>query len=233
MAKTLVVALVVLSFACSADPRGTGSRTSTTPSMTSGPAAGSGAAPDPSGFGNAPPSGAPTVDAEPIAPPAAQRGCNPGFYLGTYSCELILFGLPAPLEGDVSFNLSVNQSVTSTDCVSNEFCADLVIEENSGTLFGLAGFYGFETVLDGALDCTTGEFRATGLGGRWGAAISTDPNDPQALWTVEDPPVGMFDGELSGTHESSPIEAIEGTWNLVETASGITCNGPFRVELQP
>ena len=115
----------------------------------------------------------------------------------------------------------------------NEFCADLVIAENSGTLFGLAGFYGFETVLDGALDCTTGEFRATGLGGRWGSAISTDPSDPEALWTVEEPPLGTFDGDLAGMHEGGTIEAIEGTWDLVETDSAITCVGPFRVELQP
>ena len=39
--------------------------------------------------------------------------------------------------------------------------------------------------------------------------------------------------ELTGMHEAAAVEAIEGTWNLAETASGITCVGPFRVELQP
>jgi hypothetical protein len=235
--RRLVVALLVLS-ACSSDAPADGMRTGAAApgagAAGSGASstAGSGAALEPSDFGNAP-AGTPVVDAEPVAAPTTRKACNPGFYLGTYSCELTLFGLPLPLMGDVSFNLSVNESVVTSECVSNEFCADLVIAENSGTLYGLAGFYGFETVLDGALDCERGEFRATGIGGRWGAAISSDPSDPEALWTVDEPPLGAFDGDLEGMHEASGVEAIEGTWNLIETASAITCIGPFRVELQP
>ena len=178
----------------------------------------------------------PIVDAGgPMVPTGNERPCTPGFYLGTYDCELTILGLPVPLSGDVSFNLSINEMTVDQECPpSEEFCPDLVISENGGTLYGIgAGFYGFETMLQGALDCTTGEFRATGIEGRWGNAISTDPNDPDALWTVEDPPQGMFDGVLMGMHNKSANETISGTWDLTETAMDVTCAGPFTVTLQP
>jgi hypothetical protein len=182
-----------------------------------------------------PPVGTPPIDAGVVMPPPAVRDCSPGLYLGTYDCQLDFFGIVSPLAGDVAFDLSINEMTIDGECeTGEEFCPDLVISENGGTLFGIAaGLWGFETQLEGALDCTTGEFRATGLGGRWGAAVSTDPNDPTALWTVEDPPSGMFDGELTGTHTGSPTETIAGEWFLLEAASGITCTGPFTVTLQP
>jgi hypothetical protein len=174
-------------------------------------------------------------DAGMLPPELPDRECSPGLYLGTYECEIALFGFPVPLAGDVSFNLSINETTVDRECdETDEFCEDLVISENGGTLFGFAGFIGFETMLTGALDCRTGEFRAMGIGGRWGNAISTDPNDPNALWTVEDPPMGMFEGELMGMHAmSGSAETIAGEWNLRETAMGITCAGPFTVMLQP
>ncbi len=232
--RTMLAIAVVLTSACSSEPAAPRQRTDSAAALPAQPSAGSGGDAEPSDFGNASPS-APIADAgRVVTTPTVRRDCNPGFYLGTYSCEISLFGLPLPLTGDVSFNLSVNESVVERECEpSDEFCADLVIAENSGTLFGLAGLIGFETMLDGALDCTTGEFRATGLGGRYGSPISTNPNDPDALWTVQDPPAGMFEGDLSGVHASAPVEAIEGTWSLVETVSAVACNGPFRVELQP
>ena len=182
-----------------------------------------------------PPDNMPLVDAGNVLPPDPAGDCSPGFYLGTYDCELDFFGIVSPLAGDVAFNLSINEMTVDGACEANEeFCPDLVISENGGTLFGVAaGLWGFETQLEGALDCTTGEFRATGLGGRWGTAVSTDPNDPDALWTVEEPPAGMFDGELSGMHSTSPTETIAGEWFLLESGSGITCTGPFTVALQP
>jgi hypothetical protein len=167
-------------------------------------------------------------------PRGPARDCSPGLYLGTYECEISIFGLPVPLAGDVSFNLSINETTVDGQCMSGqEFCADLVISKNGGTLFGLAGLIGFETMLEGALDCTTGTFRASGLGGRWGNAVSMDPNDPDALWTIEDPPFGRFDGELKGMHTASPSETIAGDWNLREPDMDITCAGPFTVTLQP
>lgn len=192
------------------------------------------AAPPDDGFSNPDPI-APMVDSGQVMLPEAERTCSPGFYLGTYDCELTVFGVTFPLMGEVSFNLSINEMTVDRECPpSDEFCPDLVISENGGTLFGLAGgLWGFETELEGALDCTTGEFRATGLGGRWGAAVSSDPNDPDALWTVEDPPAGMFDGELMGMHTTTPAETIAGEWFLLESGSGITCTGPFTVTLQP
>lgn len=179
----------------------------------------------------------PAIDAGMTMVPTGGGGienCSPGFYLGTYECEISLFGLPVPLAGDVSFNLSINETTVDQECPpGEEFCADLVISENGGTLFGLAGFIGFETMLAGALDCSTGEFRAMGIQGRWGNAISTDPNNPDALWTVEEPPQGMFDGVLMGMHSKTADETISGTWDLTETAMDITCAGPFTVTLQP
>jgi hypothetical protein len=115
-----------------------------------------------------------------------------------------------------------------------EFCPDLVISENGGTLYGIgAGFYGFETTLTGALDCATGEFRAMGADGEWGTAVSSDPNDPDALWTVEQPPIGMFVGSLMGMHSAGASEVIAGNWDLYDAASDIRCAGPFSVTLQP
>lgn len=170
--------------------------------------------------------------------PPQNDSCKPGFYLGTYNCEISLFGFPAPLDGDVSFNLSVNEDMVDGECPpSEEFCPDLVISENSGTLFGLAGLVGFETLLNGALDCETGEFRAMGVDGRYGNAVSMDPNDPDALWTVEDPPLGNFEGELAGTQKpgtGGAADVIEGMWNLRDiTITDLSCEGPFHVELQP
>lgn len=189
----------------------------------------------PNDFGN-PDSMTPVVDAGPIVQERPTENCSPGLYLGTYDCEIMIFGLPFPLAGDVSFNLSINEMTIDQECADGEeFCADLVISENGGTLFGFAGgFYGFETMLAGALDCATGEFRAMGVDGRWGNAISEDPNDPNAFWTVMDPPIGMFDGTLSGLHEKSgSSETIAGTWDLTENTMDINCAGPFTVTLQP
>jgi len=191
---------------------------------------------EPGDFGN-PDEMAQAFDAGPADNPSRPAGdCSPGLYLGTYSCDITLFGLlPVPLAGDVSFNLSINESTVDRMCdPADEFCSDLVISENGGTLFGLAfGFYGFETMLEGALDCTTGEFRASGVDGRWGTAISTDPNDPNALLTVEDPPMGTFDGSLMGMHTTDTTESISGNWDLTDSINALNCAGPFTVTLQP
>jgi hypothetical protein len=192
-------------------------------------------APPDDNFGNPDPV-TPVVDAGgPQVPDGNDRPCSPGFYFGTYDCELTIFGLPLELTGDVSFNLSINEMMVDQECPpSEEFCPDLVISENGGTLYGIgAGFYGFETMLQGALDCTTGEFRATGFDGRWGTAISSDPNDPNALWTVEDPPLGMFDGTFMGMHTAGSGETIAGDWDLYDSVADIRCAGPFSVTLQP
>ena len=178
-------------------------------------------------------SGAPAV-VEP--PPAARRleHCDPGLYLGTYDCELDFLGAVSQFTGDVSFNLEINEDVQERCDGDGEFCADLVISEGSGTLYGIAAlFWGFEAPLKGGLDCTTGEFRTEPLQGVWGGAVSSDPTDPNALWTVGEPPAGTFEGELSGMHTGSEPQTIAGEWHLLETASLSTCDGPFHVELQP
>lgn len=185
------------------------------------------------GFDNAPKT---MLDAStavgPTTPTDGPEHCDPGFYLGTYECPLLINGLPFPLMGDVSFNLEINEEVVECD-PADEFCADLVIAEGSGTLFGIASLWGFEAPLSGGLDCGTGEFRTEPLKGVWGTPVSSDPNDPNALWTVQQPPMGMFDGELSGNHLGALPQVIEGSWNLTETGFGANCTGTFNVQLQP
>jgi hypothetical protein len=185
-------------------------------------------------FGNAPPT-APmlgTAGATAIRAPATPpSGCSPGLYVGTYDCDVDLLGIQLPLSGDVSFNLSIDQTKAPGKCGA-EFCPDLVISDNSGTLFGFAGLIAFETKLHGALDCKTGEFKAQGIDGKYGNGVSTDLNNPNALWTVGDPPFGTFDGMLAGMHHTGTPEFIAGNWDLRDTASGTSCSGPFKVALQ-
>jgi hypothetical protein len=166
--------------------------------------------------------------------PMPRANCKGGQYLGKYTCDLDVFGIPSTLEGDVSFLLEIDATVVPGECEA-EFCPDLVIAEGSGTLFGLAGDtgWGFEAQLDGGLDCRTGEFRATAPNGIYGIAGSSDAGDPDALWTVLDPPLGEFDGMLSGMHGSGPPERIAGDWDLIDAAELARCTGPFMVELQP
>lgn len=169
-------------------------------------------------------------------PPEVTRleHCAPGLYLGTYDCELDFLGAVSQFMGEVSFNLEINEGVQEQCDAEGEFCADLVISEGSGTLYGIAAlFWGFEAPLRGGLDCTTGEFRTEPLDGVWGSAVSSDPTDPEALWTVAQPAAGTFEGELSGMHTGTEPQIIAGEWNLIETASLSTCDGPFSVQLQP
>jgi len=163
--------------------------------------------------------------------PMAVENCDPGLYLGTYECDLVVFGLPTTLTGDVAFNLEINEQVV--ECASdNEFCFDLVISEGSGKLFGIAVGWGFEAALKGGLNCQTGEFRTEPLDGIYGSAVSSDPNDPNALWMVQQPPAGMFKGDLTGQHVGGTPQLIEGEWSLVQEGFA-SCTGSFTTELQP
>lgn len=168
-----------------------------------------------------------------VAMPGPRANCRGGRYAGTYKCDLEVFGIPASLEGEVSFLLESDQTAAPANC--QEFCPDLVIAAGSGTLFGLAGDTGwaFEAKLDGGLDCRTGEFRASAPKGVYGFAGSDDPSAPDRLSTVVDPALGEFDGKLSGTHKSGPPEGIAGDWDLVDAAELARCSGPFTVELKP
>jgi hypothetical protein len=112
-----------------------------------------------------------------------------------------------------------------------EFCADLVISMNTGTLAGKADPFGFTATLEGGLDCSTGTFQAHGLTGHWGLAVSSDPNDPKAPFTVDDP-LGDFESKLEGMHTSAGGETIAGTWHLSTPGMEFTCVGPFTVSLQ-
>lgn len=169
-------------------------------------------------------------------PQPAPDFCSPGVYRGTYNCELTNNGMPAgPLEGAVQFDLAIDEATIEDDCPPDqEFCFDLVIPEGSGTLFGFVGLIvGFETQLEGGLDCRTGEFRASAVDGVWGLPVSSDPSDPNAPATIADPPSGTFDGTLEGTHNGAQPEKIEGSWDLTEMTYNYNCNGPFTVELLP
>lgn len=163
------------------------------------------------------------------------NSCMPGKYVGTYKCMLEMNGMPSiPLEGSVAFDLAITQTKTQDCAATNEFCFDLVIDKGSGKLFGFAvGFFGFETSLEGGLNCQTGEFQAKGVDGIWGFPMSTNPSDPNAPLTVAKPPSGTFDGEMEGMHVAGPPQKIEGTWLLHESAMMLSCPGPFTVERKP
>jgi hypothetical protein len=116
----------------------------------------------------------------------------------------------------------------------DEFCDDLVIAPGSGKLFGFAVLIiGFQTSLEGGLDCATGMFHAETTDGIWGLPVPVNPDDPDSPLTVADPAFGMFDGDMSGVHLAGATEAIDGTWSLEETSMMLKCPGPFHVELQP
>jgi hypothetical protein len=94
-------------------------------------------------------------------------------------------------------------------------------------------FIGFETQLEGGLDCKSGKFQAKALDGIWGLPVSSNPNDPNAPLTVSKPPSGTFDGELMGVHLGGAPQKIEGMWSLHEIGMNLNCPGPFTVERQP
>jgi len=193
------------------------------------------------GFGNSNPTmtgdgGTPVVDTGGPTGPSLEH-CGPGVYRGTYTCDLKdgTGAVVGALAGDVQFDLAIDETAMQVECTADdEFCFDLVIPEGSGTLFGFVLLLlGFETELEGGLDCRTGEFRATAIDGVWGFPVSSDPNDPNAPATVADPPSGTFDGTLAGTHPGTEPQMIEGTWDLTEIENGYNCNGPFTVERLP
>lgn len=163
-----------------------------------------------------------------------QSSCKSGQYRGTYSCDLEVFGIPSTLEGNVSFVLEIDETVMPGECQA-EFCPDLVIAAGTGTLFGAAGDTGwaFQGKLDGGLDCESGEFRASIPDGVYGLAGLSDPNDPSSVVIVADPPLGNFDGMLSGMHANGSPERIAGDWDLADAADFARCTGPFMVELMP
>jgi hypothetical protein len=164
------------------------------------------------------------------------RACDPGTYTGTYKCTLEMNGMMSlQLEGNVSFDLAIDETTQMNDCPpGTEFCQDLVIAKGSGKLLGFALLIiGFETSLEGGLDCKTGEFQAKAIDGIWGLPVSSNPSDPNAPLTVSKPPSGMFDGELNGVHLGGTPQRIEGMWSLREIAMNLVCPGPFTVERQP
>lgn len=159
--------------------------------------------------------------------------CDPGSYVGTYNCKLVMQGMPTDtsIDGVVSFDLEVNTVETMQKCPPGaEFCDfDLVIKEGTGNLFGFVlGLVGFETGLQGGLDCRTGKFHASAVGGVYGIPWE-DPDKPGKLKVVAE--VGTFDGTLDGFHSGKTPQVISGTWNLGEPSVDIYCPGPFSVEL--
>jgi hypothetical protein len=164
-----------------------------------------------------------------------RENCDPGAYVGTYNCMLVMQGTStdAPIAGDVSFDLEVNTTETKRNCPPGaEFCDfDLVIKEGSGKLFGFVlGIVGFETGLQGGLDCRTGTFRANAVDGIYGIPWE-DADNPGKLRVAFE--LGSFDGTLDGVHEGKNPQVISGMWNLGEPSLDIYCPGPFSVELMP
>ena len=162
----------------------------------------------------------------------ATPGCLGGYYEGTYNCVVDFVGLgQLDNQGQTAFTLEINK-MTVDKGLCQEFCPDLVIAQGTGTLFGLAGPYAFQSQLDGGLDCQTGEFRANIKQGVYGFPGPSDPNDEDSKLAVVFE-MGTFGGMLKGMHDSGPPEQIDGDWALSETVTSVSCTGPFSVKLQP
>ena len=109
-----------------------------------------------------------------------------------------------------------------------EFCYDLVISENGGTLLARDRSNRLREDAQGALDCTPGGPRQR-LDGRWGTAISTIQR-PNALLTFEEPR-WLVRRSAMGMNTSRATARRD--WDLTENTMDINCAGPFTVTLQP
>lgn len=157
--------------------------------------------------------------------------CMPGTYEGEYECVVTRRGLPYPLWGRGALSLERDEETIQTCEPGIEFCTDLVIAGNSGTLGGqAAALFAFVAELAGWLDCGTGEFRAAAVEGRWAMPdLGKDPNEPSS---AIDPEIGVSDGTLSSTVMKAAGETIGGTRDLYDHDNSPRCMGPCRVTLQ-
>jgi hypothetical protein len=155
----------------------------------------------------------PLIDATPHEGTVTVDDCEPGTYVGKYTCRSATSVFP---EGALQFELVINDTKVEDDgCV--EFCSDLVIKAGTGTLTGLwAGVVDFNGQLEGGLDCGSGKFAASVTDGVWGP------------WGL---PAGKFAAALNASYAKGPPAAISGTWEVKPegTLDG-ACSGEFNLE---
>lgn len=146
--------------------------------------------------------------------------CSPGIYVGSYTCDLLTMNgvSHGELTGDLQFELTTEQRGTLVD--------EITIDGSRafGTLMPVVG--GFESQLEGHVNCSTGEFSAISVGGVLGQPMLSDPTMADSPLVILDP-AGTFEGSLTGLRSQ---EVIEGTWALLDE-NGNHCTGPFTASL--
>jgi len=138
-----------------------------------------------------------------------QGECQPGRYVGVFSCEYgAMPDVPGVLvTGPVEFVLERSQN--------GEF-----LEIADGQLDGVAQLlFGFRSRLEGRLDCATNLLEARAVDGVWGFG------DPSLL------PAGTFEGTLMGLYDRTRV-ALDGTWSL-SAMDMVACEGPWNASFTP
>lgn len=160
--------------------------------------------------------GAVFTDAQAADATVQLKGCEPGRYVGIYTCE----GSVLP-EGPLEFLLEVNERL-DPGAVCTELCPNLIIKEGSGKLRGVWTLAGFEGQLQGGLECETGKFEAKVVDGVWGLP----PSEPDGSVLAVD----KFQATLRGTYTAGKPERIEGTWDIKPDIAVSGCTGTIKLQ---
>lgn len=148
-------------------------------------------------------------------PEAVDAGkCQAGTYNGTYDCTVDYGGIIFPINGQVSFVLTPSANGEFLEIKDGKLVADVVSPQV--TLNG---------DLVGKLECLTNRFDATIQNGTYTFSFLGLP--------VPNP----FNGNLSGVLDRLTA-TMTGQWYLASGAPTLggpapSCNGPWRVTLQP
>jgi hypothetical protein len=144
------------------------------------------------------------------------RGCQPGTYVGTYSCPVVLAEV---FEGDSAPVAEGPVTLTLTKSQNGEF---LEISGGHLQLSDPDGLAELQADIVGKLDCRTNALEGKTVDGVYG------PGEANLL------PAGTFEGEVSGTLDRAHA-TLRGTWKVTWEALGFpgTCNGPFTASWMP
>lgn len=135
--------------------------------------------------------------------------CQPGTYVGTFTCVYADLGIT--LEGPVTLQFEKS--------MDGEF-----LDLADAKLDGVGGVFGFSAQLAGRLDCTTLQFSAEVTTGVYGVGFP------------DLPPSGTFTGTLQGALDRDTAQ-LEGEWALLSDLAAISssgdCVGPWTAGLKP
>ena len=145
----------------------------------------------------------------PETAPGQGSKCQPGTYVGTFTCSYDDLGIT--LDGPVTLHFEKS--------MNGEF-----LDLSDAKLEGQGGVFGFSAQLAGRLNCSTLEFSAEVTTGVWGLGFPVDD------------PSGTFTGTLKGTLDRDTHQ-IQGDWallsDLADQSSSGNCVGPWMANLTP